>query len=139
MLKIIYQSDLNKSDIDILAIGLDTNAKHKRGHIPTEEFGFFLHDEDNKIVGGCNGLLYYGCAFVDQLWVDEKYRGQNYGTKLLQTAEDFAKKKNCSFITLETMEWEALEFYKKHGYFVEFEREGYDKNAVMYCLRKDWL
>jgi hypothetical protein len=36
-----------------------------------------------------------------------------------------------------TFEWEALDFYKKLGYYVEFARHGFDKDSVFYFLRKD--
>jgi ribosomal protein S18 acetylase RimI-like enzyme len=41
------------------------------------------------------------------------------------------------FVTLTTMDWEALPFYRKLGYEVEFVREGYEKNSKMYALRKN--
>lgn len=138
MLKLVYAENAESPDIQILTNGLDANAKLKRGYPPVESFAIFLKDENAKIVGGCNGLLYYGCLFIDQLWVDEAYRGQKYGTKLLDAAEKLGKDKGCLFSTLETMDWEALDFYKAHGYVVEMERHGYNDNVVMYLLRKDW-
>jgi hypothetical protein len=35
------------------------------------------------------------------------------------------------------MDWEALPFYQKLGYEVEFTREGFQKNSKMYFLRKE--
>jgi len=29
-------------------------------------------------------------------------------------------------------------FYKKLGYFIEFQRKGYQKNSIFYFLRKDF-
>jgi ribosomal protein S18 acetylase RimI-like enzyme len=55
----------------------------------------------------------------------------------MQSAEELAKCKNCLFLTVNTMHWEALNFYKKLGYVVEFQRNGFDKNGVFYFLRKD--
>ncbi len=130
-------NNFTSDDIKILTDGLDANAKQKRQHAPMEEFAFFMRDENDKIVGGCNGWLYYGCMYLEQLWIDEMYRGQNFGTKLVQAAEDLAKSKGCSFFTMETMDWEALDFYKKLGYRVEGEVRGYDKGTIMYQLRKD--
>lgn len=138
MLKLVYADNAESHDIQTLTNGLDANAKLKRGYPPVESFAIFLKDEQDKIVGGCNGLLYYGCLFIDQLWVDEVYRGQKYGTKLLLAAEKLGKDKGCLFSTLETMDWEALDFYKAQGYVVEMERHGYNDNVVMYLLRKDW-
>lgn len=34
------------------------------------------------------------------------------------------------------MDWEALPFYQKLGYSVEFIREGYDSDSKFYFLRK---
>ena len=90
------------------------------------------------LVGGCNGIMYYGCLFIDQLWVADEYRKQKYGTSLIQAAEDLAKQKGCNFSTIETMSWEAIDFYKKVGYYLEFERCGYKDESVLYSLRKDW-
>lgn len=71
------------------------------------------------------------------IWVDEKLRGQGYGTKLMQLAKEHARKNSCSFVSVNTMNFEAPEFYKKLGFYVEFERHGFDKNSIFYFLRKD--
>lgn len=138
MIRIEQATDFSDQDIQILTAGLNANALKKRGHGPIESFAFFMRDEQNQIVGGCNGILYYGCLYIDQLWIDEQYRGQDYGTKLVHTAEEFAKSKGCLFSTLETMDWEALDFYKKLGYQQTAEQHGYFKDTVMYFLRKDF-
>lgn len=138
MLTIRPHDHSSRKPIELLTKGLDSNAAKKRGYNPVEEFGLFLWDDENQIVGGCNGLLYYGCIFIDQLWVDERFRGQGYGKKLIQAAEDLGKQKGCKFSTIETMDWEALDFYKKLGYYVELERGGYIDNVKMYCLRRNF-
>ena len=55
----------------------------------------------------------------------------------MSLAEDLAKGSQCQFITVNTFEWEALNFYKKLGFYVEFARYGFDKDSVFYFLRKD--
>ena len=79
----------------------------------------------------------YGGLFVGQLWVTEKFRGKGYGIQLMQKAEALAKESKCNFIAVNTFDWEALDFYKKLGFDVEFERKGFDKNSIFYFLRKD--
>lgn len=138
MVKIEQATDYTDADIKILSKGLDTNAAEKRGHLAVEPFAFFMRDEKNNIVGGCNGIMYYGCLYIDQIWIDPKYRGQDFGTKLINAAEQMAKSKGCLFSTIETMDWEALDFYKKLGYELESEQHGYFKASVMYRLRKDF-
>ena len=57
---------------------------------------------------------------LEDLVVHKKYQGKGYGTKLLEYAIDFAKKKNFLRITLLTDRPEnvAQAFFRKHG-FVE--------------------
>ena len=79
----------------------------------------------------------YGGLFVSQLWITEDLRGKGYGTQLMSLAEVLAKKSQCRFIAVNSFDWEALDFYKKLGFYVEFSRHGFDKNSVFYFLRKD--
>jgi GNAT superfamily N-acetyltransferase len=135
--QISYEKNPSAEDIQLLNNGIMEHAKQKNGMKQLEFFAFFLRDENGKIVGGCGGEnLHRGCLFVGQLWVDEKLRGKGYGTQLMQKADALAKKSNCTFISLNTF---ALDFYKNLGFYVEFERKGFDKNPTFYFLRKDLI
>lgn len=124
-------------DIQTLGEGISSYAKEQRGHKPIEPFGFFIRGENNQVWGGCNGNIGYDWIYIDQLWVHESLRGKGYGTKLMQAAEKLAKERGCVSAAVNTMDWEALGFYKKLGYQVEFERHGLAKNSIYYFLRKD--
>ncbi|MBX9587123.1 MAG: GNAT family N-acetyltransferase [Gammaproteobacteria bacterium] len=134
---ISYESDPRHQDIQILYDGLKEHMIAKRDLKPISFFGYFIKDENDNIVGGCNGCFIYGCLVVDTLWVAESLRGQGYGTKLMQKAECIGMENECHFMTVNTMDWEALDFYKKLGFTVEFERKGFDKDSIFYFLRKD--
>lgn len=135
--KIKRAEDIQAKDIQILTDGISEYAKLKKGHLPIEPFAFFIKDENDLIQGGCNGNVGYGCVYIDQLWVAEALRGKGYGTQLMKLAEDFGKEKGCVSAAVNTMDWEAPEFYKKLGYRIEFERQGLSKNSIYYFLRKD--
>src|SRR3990167_435149 len=134
--KIDFESNPKSEDTQILCDGISENAKIKKGHKPVSFFAFFIRDEFGNIVGGCNGDICYGCFFVGQLWMKETLRHQGYGTKLMQLAENHAKENHCNFIAVNTFDWEGLDFYKKLGFHVEFERHGFCKDSVFYFLRK---
>jgi ribosomal protein S18 acetylase RimI-like enzyme len=123
--------------VQALNDGIMAYAKQVKGFGPIRFFGFFIHDSNKQIVGGCQCDMLYGCLYIGSLWVSEQLRGQGYGTRLMASAEKLAKEHQCHFIAVNTMDWEALGFYKKMGYHVEFERHGFIGNSVFYFLRKD--
>lgn len=135
--KLIYDANPSHDDTKILWEGISDNAKQKRGHEPGRAFAFFIKNELEQIKGGCSGYIFYGCLYVDLLWVDETLRENKYGTLLMSEAENLARENKCHFVAVNTMDFEALEFYKKLGFHVEFERHGFDKGSIFYFLRKD--
>lgn len=137
--KITFDAQPNSEDIQLLSDGIVSYANKMKGHKAIEPFAFFIRDENEKIKGGLNGVIFYGCLHIDQLYIDESLRKQGYGTRLMQSAEKLAKEKHCPFVTVNTMDWEALGFYEKLGYSVEFARHGYAKESVFYFLRKELM
>lgn len=55
--------------------------------------------------------------YIDDLCVDEKYRGQHIGTALYEYVVDFAKKKKCYNVTLNVwcLNEKAMRFYESLG------------------------
>ncbi len=137
--EIIYEKNPVSEDIQILNDGIMEEAKRKKDMKQLDFFAFFIRDEKGKIMGGCGGDNMYGGLFVGQLWVAKPLRNKGYGTQLMQKAETLAKESKCNFIAVNTFDWEALGFYKKLGFYVEFERKGFDKNSIFYFLRKDLI
>ena len=85
------------------------------GHTPLNlvEYG-----ADGTVIGGLLGGTYWGWMYVDILWVDEKHRQKGIGSKLLAEAEREAMRRGCHHVHLDTMSWQAPDFYQKHGYEV---------------------
>jgi ribosomal protein S18 acetylase RimI-like enzyme len=134
-MKIEYQQNPNNIDIEIITNGLIRFAKEKKKLEPIESFAFFIRNK-NKIVGGCNGALFYGSCHIDQLWIAKEYRKQGFGRQIICEIEKLARSKKCLLITVNTMDWEALDFYKHFGFIVDFERKGYAHNSTLYFLKK---
>ncbi|HHT9776239.1 TPA: GNAT family N-acetyltransferase [Legionella pneumophila] len=137
-LKLSFLENPNPDDVQILTNGIKAYAKQARGFESLDFFACFIRDADNSIVGGCSGGTLYGGLHVDNLWVSESIRHQGWGTKLMQEALKYGNEKGCAFATVNTMDWEAIEFYKKLGFELEFERHGFQKNSVFYFLRKEF-
>jgi GNAT superfamily N-acetyltransferase len=86
----------------------------------------FVLRSTNQIIGMINLLITISTAeggfvlLLEDLVVRQAYRGQGYGSQLLNHATDFAQKKDFLRITLLTdrPNKRSLSFYEKHG-FVE--------------------
>lgn len=124
---------------EILFQGISEDAFLAKGLPPMRPFSIFIKDQNENVVGGVCGTLFYGSLYIDSLWVDKTLRHQGWGTKLMDEAESVGRKQRASFATLNTMDWEALPFYQKRGYSIEFIREGYEKESKMFMLRKNLI
>ncbi|MCH9630408.1 MAG: hypothetical protein S4CHLAM37_04070 [Chlamydiia bacterium] len=131
-----HYNTIPKEYEDILYHKISDNAFHVKGLSPIHPFSIFIKDNKNDLFGGVSGAILYGSLYIDSLWVDKTLRLQGWGTKLMHEAERTGKERGASFVTLNTMDWEALSFYEKQGYSIEFTREGYVKDSKMFMLRK---
>ena len=85
----------------------------KDGHTP---LNIVEYDDDGNIIAGILGGTYWGWMYVDILWVREDHRRRGIGSRLLAEAEGEAARRGCHHVHLDTMSWQAPEFYQKLGY-----------------------
>lgn len=133
-----YQENPNANDERVLFDGIKEQAILKKNvEKPIKSFGIFIKDPNENVLGGLKGATYYGCLYVDMLWLKGELRHQGLGTQLMDEAEKIGREHECSFALVNTMDWEALSFYQKLGYEIEFVRDGYEKQSKMHLLRKN--
>jgi GNAT superfamily N-acetyltransferase len=114
-----HHDTIPKEYEEVLYHGISEGAFQAKERSPIHPFSIFIKDHQENIIGGVYGILLYGSLYVDSLWVDKSLRYQG-GTKLIYEAENIGKKHGVSFVALNTMDWEALPFYQKLGYSIEF-------------------
>ena len=103
------------------------------GHTP---LNLVEYDPNGKVIGGLLGGTYWGWMYVDILWVDEAYRKQGIGSRLLAQAEKEAIRRGCHHVHLDTMSWQAPEFYRKNGYEIVGILPDIPKGNQKYLLQK---
>lgn len=83
------------------------------------EKNYLIKDQTGNIIAGIRGCFYFRkCLFISILFIDEDKRKQGLGSILLQTIESHAKSMNIRLIHLDTFDFQAKDFYIKHGYEV---------------------
>ena len=84
-----------------------------------------ITDEKNNIIAGAAGRTFGHWFLLDTLWVFDLLRGQNIGSKLLSKLETLAKEKGCTKCLLDTLNFQAMPFYEKKGYEVQWTQKNY--------------
>jgi ribosomal protein S18 acetylase RimI-like enzyme len=97
---------------------------------------FELRD-DHMFIGCIVVEIFWGQLHIKYLIVEEAYRNQGHARRLMNHAFEFGKQRGCSFAFVETLSFQALDFYKKLGFIVELSRAGYMLGVSFYYLRKD--
>ena len=97
-----------------------------------------LKDSEGNVLGGINCILYYcwNTMYIDMLWVNKNYRKNGFGTKLLKEIEKIAREEECTLIHLETMDFQAKDFYIKNGYEVFGELDNVPAGHKRYYMKK---
>lgn len=96
-----------------------------------------IKNEKGEIIAGILSRMYcWNCLFVDTLFVDEIYRGQGLGEKLLKEVEKVAINKGCELIHLDTFDFQAKDFYLKYGYEIFGVLEDCPQGHCRYYLKK---
>jgi GNAT superfamily N-acetyltransferase len=125
----------------LLAFNIEHSEAYRQLRQPehaAQPLEIFLRDSSGAIVGGLIAETYWGWLCIYKLWLDARVRGGGYGTKLVQMAEDEARRRGCRFSRLETFGFQARGFYEKLGYRVVGCYEDYPPGSVEYHLRKDF-
>ncbi len=102
-----------------------------------EEAVSFEIFHDKEFVGALVARLFWGQLHIKYLFVEENYRKKGVARKLINHALEYGKQKGCSFAFVETMDFQAPDFYKKMGFTIELSREGYQQNTTLHYLKKN--
>jgi len=74
--------------------------------------------ETRQPVGGLTGRTSLGVLFIDLFFLPDDLPGHGLGSRLLQLAEEEARERGCISALLYTINFQAPDFYKRHGYQV---------------------
>lgn len=95
-----------------------------------------LKNEAGEVDGGLIGLIRRGWLHVDYLFVPERLRGLGMAGKLLQAAEDEARKRGCKGAFIDTANPVARRAYKRQGYETFGTLEGYTDTHSITWMKK---
>lgn len=87
------------------------------GEYPEQQYILLnARDGNGRLLGGLRSFVFLSWLNVEVLFVEADVRGLGLGSRLLAEAERQAIELGATNAKLETFEWQAPAFYRKHGY-----------------------
>ncbi|MHC6199572.1 GNAT family N-acetyltransferase [Elizabethkingia miricola] len=100
-----------------------------------EDVEIVIYDGE-EIVGGIIGRSLWGTLEIKRLAVHPDYRHKGIGSKLISAAETEAKKRKCSYLSLNTFSYQAPEFYEKLGFIKVGTEEDFPRGFSRFFYQK---
>ena len=132
-------NDGNERDVhEIHEMLKEYNLTHREAsrNIP---IGVFLEDEMGRKLAGLTGETFGNWLCTQFLFVGEQLRSQGIGSKLLEAAEEEARRRGCKYAFVDTFSFQAPAFYEKHGYREVFTLEDYPYTGKRHYYTKELL
>ena len=92
--------------------------------------------ESGCVVAGIAAAAYWGKLHVRLLWVHPDHQREGLGSRLMRWAEDRGRELRCVSIMVDTMSFQAPEFYAKLGYGQFGVSGGYEGGASSHYFEK---
>jgi len=124
------------ADEALVVRGLLAFNEDRLGPADDRPVKFVARDSTGVVVGGILGHTRWHWLYIAKLWVGERARGHGLGTRLMAAAEDLARSRGCTDVSLDTFDYQARPFYEKLGYELFGTLEGYPPGSRQYYLRK---
>ena len=96
-----------------------------------------VYVESGSVVAGLDAAAYWGKLHIRLLWVHPDHQSKGLGSQLMGWAEERGRELDCASIMVDTMSFQAPEFYAKLGYRQFGLSEGYEGGASRHYFEKD--
>ena len=93
--------------------------------------------ESEQVIAGLVAAAYWGKLHVRLLWVHPAHQSKGLGSRLMNWAEERGKELGCTASMVDTMSFQAPEFYAKLGYRQFGLSEGYEGGASRHYFEKE--
>ena len=138
--RLVVSEDASDESQRILHRGLGRYVEEHVGELMRRHPGYrvktVVKNNDGQVIGGILGYTTMGCLTIDELWVDERYRGQGYGRELLVSAEKLAKESGCISCLTWCFSFQSLGFFQRLGYTTFALSDAYPQPVKEHFLTK---
>jgi GNAT superfamily N-acetyltransferase len=131
-----YEASFAEAERDFIQLSLQKHGNQYAPGVNARAVEIALRDSSGQLVGGLLGCTAWEWLIIDMLWISEELRSQGLGKELLARAERRSIQLGCTDARTETFDFQALPFYKKYGYEVYGQLDGFPAGHTEFQLRK---
>lgn len=135
-MRITLESHASTDDVAAVRRGLSAYNRAFAGPDDITPLHILIRDDAGRVIGGLLGGTYWGWLVVEIVWMHEGLRGQGLGSRLMDMAEAEAIRRGCHSAHLDTMSFQALDFYRKRGYTLFGQLDDLPMGHSRYFLKK---
>ncbi|WP_286266951.1 GNAT family N-acetyltransferase [Thalassotalea atypica] len=96
-----------------------------------------IRNDLGDVVAGAYARTFGNWLLLSTLWVSSELRGKDKGSEVLQAIEQAGKERGCKKCLLDTLNFQAMPFYLKHGYVTQWVQENYPETGCKYFMVKE--
>jgi GNAT superfamily N-acetyltransferase len=135
--QIVYVEKPEQSVWGIIGRGINDFNTAQAGDDHAQRICFAIQGAGQEVVGGVVAAIYWDWLYIDLMWIQDEFRRQGYGSRLLLFVEDEARRRGAMNAYLDTFSFQAPEFYERHGYRVFGELRDFPSGHQRYFLTKE--
>ena len=115
--------------------GLFRYNVEKMGKQKHKSFAISLRDK-KEVVGGIVGEVWMTVLFIQLFWIDQQFRGKGHGKALIEAIEDQARNFGAVRAYVDTMSFQAPDFYRACDYEALGTIDGYPGGVTRHWFTK---
>jgi len=118
MIEIRFSTNpLDKTQQQLMSDGFENHAKESSfPSFHKDRINWLVFEDNDQLIGILTADVLWDWIYIDELWVDKKYRCEGIGKQLMDKAEEYAISQGMTGLWLWTQSWQAPKFYNQLGY-----------------------
>ena len=130
--------DQDDALFEALVAGVRAHNFAHMGEERSQWLAVVVRDGEGKLLGGVAGRTIYRQLLIDVLWVEPTSRGAGLGRQLMAMAEAEARQRGCLAAQVDTLSFQAPDFYTKLGFKVIGQVTGVADSPDRYFMLKTY-
>jgi len=103
--------------LGVIGDGLNVFNDAETGYADRRPLAVLVSDpKTGRVIGGVSGRTSLGLLFIDLVYLPEPLRGRDVGTRMVEMAEEEARRRGCRAGVLFTISFQAPAFYERLGW-----------------------